>query len=52
MVLLHAFVKKSQKTPKHELDVALKRMKEVISHEGKSEDEKVEWQPAYRFVGA
>ena len=27
MVLLHGFIKKSQKTPIHELDVAVKRMK-------------------------
>lgn len=31
MVLLHAFIKKSQKTPKSDLDLALKRMKEVKS---------------------
>lgn len=29
MVLLHAFIKKSQKMPKADLDLALKRMKEV-----------------------
>lgn len=29
MVLLHGFVKKSQKTPKKEIDLALKRMKEI-----------------------
>lgn len=29
MVLLHGFVKKSQATPKAELDLARKRMKEV-----------------------
>ncbi|WP_155121512.1 type II toxin-antitoxin system RelE/ParE family toxin [Bryobacter aggregatus] len=27
MVLLHAFVKKAQKTPKADIDLALKRMK-------------------------
>ena len=27
MVLLHGFIKKSQKTPAHELDVAVKRVK-------------------------
>jgi phage-related protein len=27
MVLLHGFVKKTQKTPKHEIDLALKRKK-------------------------
>jgi phage-related protein len=31
MVLLHGFVKKTQKTPKKDLDLALKRMKEVTS---------------------
>lgn len=29
MVLLHGFIKKTQKTPKADLDLALKRMKEV-----------------------
>lgn len=29
MVLLHAFIKKTQKTPKADLDLALKRMKEI-----------------------
>ena len=29
MVLLHGFVKKTQKTPLHELDLALKRMKQL-----------------------
>jgi len=29
MVLLHAFIKKTQKTPKTDLDLALKRRKEV-----------------------
>jgi phage-related protein len=29
MVLLHGFIKKSRKTPKHELDVAVKRMKQI-----------------------
>jgi phage-related protein len=29
MVLLHAFIKKTQKTPKHDLDIARKRQKEV-----------------------
>lgn len=29
MVLLHGFVKKSQKTPKTDLDIAARRMKEV-----------------------
>ncbi|HEU4619547.1 MAG TPA: type II toxin-antitoxin system RelE/ParE family toxin [Gammaproteobacteria bacterium] len=31
MVLLHGFIKKTQKTPKVELELALKRMKEVTS---------------------
>jgi phage-related protein len=29
MVLLHGFVKKTQKTPKHELDLALKRKNQL-----------------------
>ena len=29
MVLLHGFIKKSQKTPKADLDLALKRLKDV-----------------------
>ena len=29
MILLHGFVKKTQKTPKHELDLALKRKKQL-----------------------
>ena len=31
MVWLHAFSKKTQKTPQRELDIARKRMKEVLS---------------------
>ncbi len=31
MVLLHAFVKKTQKTPKADLELALKRLKEIAS---------------------
>jgi len=31
MVLLHGFVKKTRKTPKPELDLALQRMKEITS---------------------
>ncbi len=27
MVLLHGFIKKTQKTPRHDIDLALKRMK-------------------------
>jgi len=30
MVLLHGFIKKSQKTPKHELGLALKRKNQLI----------------------
>ena len=30
MVLLHAFIKKTQKTPDHELNIAAKRMKVEI----------------------
>lgn len=29
MVLLHGFIKKTQKTPKHELDLAIKRLNEL-----------------------
>ena len=29
MILLHGFIKKTQKTPKADIDLALKRMKEV-----------------------
>ncbi len=31
MVLLHGFIEKTQKTPKQELDLAMKRMKEILS---------------------
>ena len=31
MVLLHGFIKKTQKTPKADLDLALKRKKEIAS---------------------
>lgn len=31
MVLLHGFVKKTQKTPKSDLDLATKRLKEITS---------------------
>ena len=30
VVILHSFIKKSQKTPKKELDLAKKRMKEIL----------------------
>jgi phage-related protein len=33
IVLLHSFIKKTQKTPNHELQLARKRMKEVKSHD-------------------
>jgi len=29
VVVLHAFIKKSQETPKHEIKLARKRMKEI-----------------------
>ncbi len=29
MILLHGFIKKTQKTPQDDLDIARKRMKEV-----------------------
>jgi phage-related protein len=29
IVILHSFIKKTNKTPKHDLDLALKRMKEL-----------------------
>lgn len=29
MVLLHAFIKKTQETPKKDLDIAIKRYKEL-----------------------
>ena len=31
MVLLHGFIKKTQKTPKHDLDLALKRKKQLLT---------------------
>ena len=33
IVILHSFIKKTDKTPKRDLDIALTRQKEVISHE-------------------
>ena len=33
IVILHIFVKKTQATPKKELDLALKRLKEVKHHD-------------------
>ena len=37
MVLLHGFVKKTQKTPEKELDLAKSRMKEVKRYEDENE---------------
>lgn len=33
MVLLHGFIKKTEKTPQRDLDLAATRMKEVLDHE-------------------
>lgn len=33
IIILHSFIKKTDKTPKRELDIALTRQKEVINHE-------------------
>ena len=33
IVILHSFIKKTDKIPKRELDIAITRQKEVISHE-------------------
>jgi phage-related protein len=33
IVMLHAFIKKSQKTPKRELDIAKHRLQEVLRHD-------------------
>ncbi len=33
MILLHGFIKKTQKTPKPELDLAIKRKKEVENND-------------------
>ncbi len=30
VILLHGFIKKTQKTPRADIDLALKRMKELI----------------------
>jgi len=30
IVLLHGFIKKTQKTPKKELEIAVARMKEIV----------------------
>jgi len=33
IIILHSFIKKTNKTPKRELDLALARQKEVMNHE-------------------
>ena len=33
IIMLHGFIKKSQKTPRKELSIARKRMQEVLSHD-------------------
>ena len=33
MVLVHGFIKKAQKTPPRDLQLAIKRMKEVLKHD-------------------
>jgi phage-related protein len=33
MILLHGFIKKSQKTPDKEIELALRRRKEVLKNE-------------------
>ncbi|UJB71829.1 type II toxin-antitoxin system RelE/ParE family toxin [Acaryochloris sp. 'Moss Beach'] len=33
IVMLHSFVKKTQKTPKQELQIARRRLKEVLKHD-------------------
>jgi phage-related protein len=33
MVLLHAYRKGSQRAPRHEIETALARMKDVVEHE-------------------
>ena len=33
IIMLHVFIKKSQKIPKNELNIAIKRMKEVIKND-------------------
>ncbi|WP_236026198.1 type II toxin-antitoxin system RelE/ParE family toxin [Geomonas azotofigens] len=33
IVILHSFIKKTDKTPKRQLEIALTRLKEVITHE-------------------
>ena len=34
LVLLHGFVKKTRKTPKHEIDIAERRLNDFINREG------------------
>jgi phage-related protein len=33
IIILNGFIKKTEKTPSNEMDLALKRMKEIKSHE-------------------
>jgi phage-related protein len=33
IVMLHVFIKKSQKTPRKELEIARRRLQEVVSHD-------------------
>jgi phage-related protein len=33
IIMLHAFIKKSQQTPKRELDIAKRRLREVLHHD-------------------
>ena len=33
IVMLHVFIKKSQKTPRRELEIARRRLQEVLSHD-------------------
>jgi phage-related protein len=33
IVMLHVFLKKSQKTPRKELEIARRRLQEVVSHD-------------------
>ena len=33
VVIFHAFIKKTQKTPKHDIDLGKKRLKEILNEE-------------------
>ena len=35
IVMLHVFIKKSQKTPRKELEIARRRLQEVLSHDAR-----------------